>query len=161
MVPRGCDTPDHRDIVAEGFCPAADGMTSSRTGLPGQRWSGPKTCVETVLMDNTLLDAAFQLVTAYRMQRDPSNPYVDLDKANLSDLKKQFPGEESQVVEDAYQHAQRLRDVAVELAELSRGPRNDGTGPPFDGRALADRCPGFSQATYEAAVGVGFMLIRK
>jgi hypothetical protein len=120
-----------------------------------------ETCVETILMDNTLLDAAFQLITVYpHMQRDPSNLYMDLDKANLYDLKKRFPGEESQVVEDAYRHAQRLQDVAVELAELSRGPRNDHTGPPFDVQALADRCPGFSQATYEAAVSVGFMLTR-
>jgi hypothetical protein len=72
-----------------------------------------ETCVETVLMDNTLLDTAFELITVYRMQRDPSNPYVDPDKANLYELKKWFPGEESQVVEDAYRHAQRLRDVAV------------------------------------------------
>jgi hypothetical protein len=112
------------------------------------------------LMDSTLLDAAFQLLTTYPTQRDLSNPYVDRDKANLYDLKKQFPGEESQAVEDAYRHAQRLQDVAVELAELSRGPRNDGMGPFFDWRVLADRCPGFSQATYEAAVGVGFMLTR-
>jgi hypothetical protein len=117
--------------------------------------------VETVLMDKTLLDAAFELITGYRMQRDPSNPYVDLDKANLYDLKQRFHGEESDVVEDAYRRAQRLRDVAVELAELSRGPRNDGTGPSFDGRALADSCPGFSQASYEAAVGLGYMLTRK
>jgi hypothetical protein len=114
-----------------------------------------------VLMENTLWDAAFQLVTVYRLQRDPSNPYVDPDKANIYELKKQFPGEEPQAVEDAYRRAQHLRDAAVEFAELNRGPRNDFTGPPFDGRALADRCPGFSRATYEAAVSVGFMLTRK
>jgi hypothetical protein len=51
--------------------------------------------------------------------------------------------------------------VAVELAELNRGPRNDGTGPPFDERALADRCPGFTWATYTAAISIGFMQTRK
>lgn len=112
-------------------------------------------------MDNTLLDAAFRLVTLYRAQKVLSNPYADLDKANLYDLRHQFPGEEAQAVEDAYRRAQHLREVAVEFAELNRGPGNDFTGPPFDVRTLAHRCPGFDRATYEEAVDVGFMLTRK
>ena len=136
-------------------------MMGDRDRCFGASTARAKTGVGTVLMENTLLDTAFRLVTVYRMQRTPSNPYVDLDKANLYDLKKQFPGEESQAVEGAYRRAQRLRDVAVELAELNRGPRNDGTGPPFDKGALADRCPGFSRATYDAALEVGFLLTRK
>src|SRR5690348_10620310 len=109
-------------------------------------------------MENTLLDAAFTLMTAGEVRTDPLNPYVNLDKARLHELKRRFPREEPQAVEDAYRRAKHLLDVAVELAKLSRGPQNDETGPPFDKLALADRCFGFSRATSDAALERGILL---
>jgi hypothetical protein len=128
---------------------------------PGDESFRPQTYMETIVMEKTLLDTAFRLITDYSMLKDTLNPYADLDKRNLHELKVQFPRETPGAVEDAYRRAQHLRDVAVELADESRGPRNDGTGPAFDVRALTERCPGFSRESYDAACNLGFMLTRK
>jgi hypothetical protein len=111
-------------------------------------------------MENRLLDTAFRYAVGRGIAMDPLNPYVDLEKARLYELKRRFPDEEADAVEDAYRRAAELLSVACELADWERGPRNDHTGPAFDMEALTRRCPGFSRTTYEAALSEGFMLTR-
>jgi hypothetical protein len=112
-------------------------------------------------METSLLDAAFLILTSHEFIRtDPLNLYVSIEKAQLHELKRQFPEVGAHTVEDAYKYAKRLLEVAIDLAELYRGPRNDYTGPPLYAQTLAERCPGFSNATYDRAVNEGFMLTR-
>jgi hypothetical protein len=111
-------------------------------------------------MENPLLDTAFRYRVGRDITMDPLNPFIDPGKSRLYELKRLFSHEEVDAVEDAYRRATELLTVACELADLERGPRNDHTGPSFDMEALMRRCPGFSRATYEAALGEGFMLTR-
>jgi hypothetical protein len=113
------------------------------------------------MTDATLLDAAFQILITHPLVRtDPQNLYVSLDKARIHELKRRFPEVEAQTVEDAYRSAEHLCDVAAELADRCRGPQNDHTGPSFDEQTLAERCPGFSLASYGLALNEGYMLTR-
>jgi hypothetical protein len=116
--------------------------------------------VETRIMENPLLDTALRYVVGRDVRLDPLNPYANPGEARLHELKRLFSHEEAEAVEDAYRRAAELLSVSCELADLERGPRNDHTGPSFDMEALTRRCPGFSRATYEAALAEGFMLTR-
>jgi hypothetical protein len=113
-------------------------------------------------MGNSLLDTAFQILSDHDHQAwtNPLHPNTAPGKGRLHELKRQFSGLDPRLVEDAYKRAEQLLEAATEFAESNRGPRNDFTGPPFDTQALADRCPGFSRATYDAALNEGFTRTR-
>jgi hypothetical protein len=111
-------------------------------------------------MELSLLDTAFLYVVGRDARISPLNAHIDPDKARRCELERLFPAETVEAVEHAYRRAQHLLAVACELAELNRGPNNDGTGPCFDAGTLAERCPGFSGRTYAAALNEGFMLTR-
>ncbi|MGI8977665.1 MAG: hypothetical protein ACR2FY_00415 [Pirellulaceae bacterium] len=102
-------------------------------------------------MDTSLLDAAFRLVS-------PSLSATDADP--LGQLRLQFPSAGSQILQDAHARAKRLEEVAIEMADLARGPSNDHSGPPLNEQTLAERCPGFSGESYHWAINDGFTLTR-
>jgi hypothetical protein len=54
-----------------------------------------------------------------------------------------------------------LEELAIGMADMARGPRNDNAGSPLTKQTLAERCPGFSSESYAAAINDGFVLTRK
>lgn len=79
----------------------------------------------------------------------------------IAELKRDFPDAAPAALEDALARARHLKKVAIEMADLARGPKNDLTGPPLNQQTLAARCPGFSSESYLWAVNDGFILTRK
>ena len=111
-------------------------------------------------MENTLLDTAFLYMVGREVRISTLNPYGDQGRARLYELKRMFPAETTEAIEDAHRRAEQLLAVACEMADLSRGPKNDGRGPEFDAGTLAEHCPGFSGPTYAVAINEGFILTR-
>ena len=100
-------------------------------------------------MTTEILDAA------YALAKSEFAPYPG---KLVAKLRQQFPDIEEPMAEEARAKADLLVSAACEWAEQFRGPKNDGTGvPSFQ---LADRCPGFSQATYSDAEAWGLYLTK-
>jgi hypothetical protein len=112
-------------------------------------------------VETALLDAAFRLVSHSVSVQEARSPALTTDDARLAELRKEFPEVDSQVLKHAFAWAQRLEQVALEMADLARGQRNDNSGPPLNGQTLAERCPGFSSESYSWAVNDGYHLTRK
>jgi hypothetical protein len=112
-------------------------------------------------MDMTLLDAAFRLVSHSLQAQDARAVPLLTDEARLAELRRQFPQADARAVAEAYARARRLEDTAVALADAAHGPGDGRRGPPLTWQALAERCPGFSDASYGWAVNDGFILTRK
>ena len=110
--------------------------------------------------DSALLDAAYAVVLHPPANVGGQPGTLSLDELRVAHLGRQFPGSHPQVIEDANTRARQLLAVAEEMADVARGPKNDGAGPPADLKALAARCPGFSRATYAQAIADGFMMTR-
>jgi hypothetical protein len=112
-------------------------------------------------MDTTLLDAAFRLVSHSITSVEARSPALATDQARLAELKRQFPQADAQSLQEAYARARRLEEVAIEMADTARNQRQGQAGPTLDARALAERCPGFSEECYSWAINDGFTLTRK
>jgi hypothetical protein len=100
-------------------------------------------------MTTKILDAA------YALTKSEFGPYPD---KLVAKLRQQFPDIEEPVAEEARANADLLISAACQWAEEIRGPCNDGTGVPSF--RLADRCPGFSEATYSDAEAWGLYLTK-
>lgn len=102
-------------------------------------------------MDIALLDAPFRLV---------SHSFVTTNASPLSELGRQYSHADPQILQDALARAQRLEEVAVEMAELERGTGSNHSGVPLNEQTLAERCPGFYSESYFWAINDGFTLTR-
>jgi len=111
-------------------------------------------------MLTALRDAAFRLVSHSCIVQEARSPPLTTDDARLAELRQQFPEVDSRIIKDAYACAQRLEEVALEMADLARGPRNDNSGPPLNEQTLAERCPGFASECYFWAINDGYVLTR-
>lgn len=111
-------------------------------------------------METALLDAAFRLVSHSLIVQEARLHPLITDDARLAELQRLFPESDSQALKEAYASAQRLEEVAIEMADLARGPRNDNSGPPLNEHTLAERCPGFSSTSYFWAISDGYLLTR-
>jgi hypothetical protein len=109
-------------------------------------------------MDTAMLDAAFRMVA--HTNREQQFCWITTDGERLGELRRQFPAADPQVLEDANTRARQLSDVATEMADLARGPRNDGAGLTLNEQTLAARCPGFSDEIYAQAISDGYMLTK-
>ena len=112
-------------------------------------------------METAVLDAAFRLVSHSITSIEARFGSLTTDKARMAELRRQFPQADAQALEEAYARAQRLEEVAIEVAETARNQLRDQSGPPLDAQALSERCPGFSRESYFWAIGDGFLLTRK
>ena len=112
-------------------------------------------------MDTELLDAAFRLVSHSLTVQEARFHPLTTDEARLAELRRQFAGADPQALKDAYARAQQLEEVAAEMADVARGPKTDNSAPSLNEQTLAERCPGFSSASYLWAINDGFILTRK
>jgi hypothetical protein len=108
-----------------------------------------------------LLDAAFRLVSHSITSREARIHPLTTHEARVAELRRQFPQAQAQVLEEGYARAQRLEEAAVEMAHTARNQRKGQSEPVLDARALAERCPGFSDESYSWAINDGFTLTRK
>jgi hypothetical protein len=112
-------------------------------------------------MDTALLDAAFRLVSRSITSIEARFHSLTTDEARLAELRRQFPQTDVQAVQEAYARAQRLEEVAIEMADGARNQRKGQSEPVLDAQALGARCPGFSGESYFWAINDGFTLTRK
>ena len=112
-------------------------------------------------MDTALLDAAFRLVSHSITSIEARFHALTTDDARVAELRRQFPQADAQAVQEAYARAQRLEEMAIEMADTVRNQRKGQSGPELETRELADRCPGFSGESYSWAINDGFTLTRK
>lgn len=112
-------------------------------------------------MDTALLDAAFQLVSHSITSIEARSHSHTSDEARVAELRRQFPEADAQALQAAYARAQRLEEVAIEMADTVRNQGTGQSGPALDAQALAERCPGFSGESYTWAINDGFTLTRK
>lgn len=101
-------------------------------------------------MTTEILDAAFALT-----KQAEFGPYAE---KLVAKIRRQFPELDERAAEEARVKAALLVSAACEWAEQFRGPTNDGTGVPSF--RLADRCSGFSEATYSDAEAWGLYLTK-
>jgi hypothetical protein len=101
-------------------------------------------------MTAEILDAAYILA-----KQSEFSPYPD---KLIAKLRQQFPEIDQATAEQAQTRAADLISAACHWADEYRGPRNDGTGIPSF--RLANRCPGFSEATYNDAEAWGLYLTK-
>jgi small-conductance mechanosensitive channel len=111
-------------------------------------------------MDTALLNAAFRLLSHSVTKQVARFNLLTTDDARLTELRKQFPESDPQTLKEAHTRAQRLEEVAIAMADLARGPRNDNSGPPLNEQTLEARCPGFSSESYVWAINDGYVLTR-
>jgi hypothetical protein len=112
-------------------------------------------------METDLLDAAFRLVSHSITVLEARIHPLTADEARLAELRRQFPQPDAQTLQEAYVRAQRLEEVAIEMADAVRNQQKEQSDPILDVQVLAGRCPGFSSESYFWAVNDGFILTRK
>jgi hypothetical protein len=112
-------------------------------------------------MDTALLDAAFRLVSHSITSQEARFHPLATNEARLAELRSQFPQLDARALKEAYARAQRLEELAIEMADADRGPGDGRSGPPLTRLTISERCPGFSDESYEWAVNDGFTLTRK
>jgi hypothetical protein len=112
-------------------------------------------------METALLDAAFRLVSHSITSIESRFHALTTDEACLAELRRQFPQFDAQALKEAYAHAQRLEEIAIEMADAERGPGDGRRGPPLTQLTLSERCPGFSDESYGWVLNDGFTLTRK
>jgi hypothetical protein len=112
-------------------------------------------------MDTALLDAAFRLVSHSIISIEGRVHPLTTVEARLAELGRQFPHADAHTIEEAHARAQRLEEVAIEMADEARNQRTSESEPLLDAQALAERCPGFSGESYHWAINDGFTLTRK
>jgi hypothetical protein len=112
-------------------------------------------------METALLDAAFRLVSHSITVLKARLHALTTDEARLAELSRQFPQADVQSLQEAYACAQRLEEVAIEMADTARDQRKGHSAPMLDAQQLAERCPGFSSESYSWAINDGFTLTRK
>ena len=112
-------------------------------------------------MKTVLLDAAFRLVSHSITSIEARFHALTTDEARLAELRRQFPQLDAQALKEAYALAERLEEIAIEMADADRGPGEGHRGPPLTQLTLSERCPGFSDESYGWAVNDGFTLTRK
>lgn len=107
-------------------------------------------------MDTSLNDAAFRLISHSRIAVDANTRALRTDEARLDALGVMFPHAVPKEIAEAQERAMRLVATAIEMADIFRGPGDGHRGPPFTCETLAERCPGFSDETYDWAINDGF-----
>jgi hypothetical protein len=112
-------------------------------------------------MDTALLAAAFRLVSHSITSIEARFHPLTTDEARVAELRRQFPQADAQALQEAYARAQRLEEVAIEMADTARNQGKGQSGSVLDAQALAERCPGFSDESYTWAINDGFTLTRK
>ena len=111
-------------------------------------------------MDTALNDAAFRLVSHSQVTIDANFRAPRTDEARRSALRVQFRDARSEEIAEALERARLLEDTAIQMADAFRGP-GDGRTAELTRETLAERCPGFSDASYGWAVNDGFTATRK
>ena len=112
-------------------------------------------------MDTDLNDAAFRLVSHSQVTIDANFRAPRTDEARLAALRVQFRDASPEAIAEALERARHLEDTAIQMADAFRGPGDGTHGPPLTRETLAERCPGFSDASYGWAVNDGFTQTRK
>ena len=112
-------------------------------------------------MDTALNDAAFRLVSHSQVTIDANFHGPRTDEACLAALRVQFGDARPEAIAEALERARLLEDAAIQMADAFRGPGDGTHGPPLTRETLAERCPGFSDASYGWAVNDGFTQTRK
>ena len=107
-----------------------------------------------------LLDAAFRLVSHSITSIETELRPPTTDETRLAELRRQYTQTDAQTVRAAYARAQRLEELAIEMADTARNQQVDQSGPVLDALALAQCCPGFSGESYSWAINDGFTLTR-
>lgn len=111
-------------------------------------------------MPMSLLDKTYYL--AVDLNRDIT-PLPDhyRDEA-CAELAKLFPDSDRAQIENAYRRARDLIDLAVDLADQRRGPKNDDTGLTLEyvDTTMKEESPGFSSGVYQEALANGYYITK-